>query len=208
VSLLATRQDFEPANPAEGAAALYYAPVSGEGYDCEGMRTTLQLRIDSLKGRFAPSNQKLAVWGCGWGWLVDLAVTAGYDAHGYDASQYAITKAQASFPALSGRFHLRDALVSADMTPARRDAGLQGAQRFALLVTEDLLECMSDAEIAVTLPLLRGICSANLGHIVTPLDPWGQAHGARQDVNWKTYQQWKALLSPPDLVIGADGATV
>lgn len=208
MSLLATRQDFEPANSEEGASALYYAPVSGEGYDCEGMRTTIQMRIDTLKSRFAPSNQKTAIWGCGWGWLVNLAVQAGYDAHGYDASQYAITKAQALYPALSSRFHLRNALLSADMTPARRDAGLQGAQRFALLVTEDLLECMSDAEIATTLPLLRGICSANLGHIITPLDPWGQENGADPRVNWKTYDQWKALLTPPDVVIGTDGSVV
>lgn len=202
MSLLATQQDFEPATPEEGAAALYYAPVSGEGYDCEGMRTTIQMRIDALKGRFAPSNQKLAIWGCGWGWLVNLAVTAGYDAHGYDASQYAITKAQALYPALSARFHLRNALLNADMTPARRDAGLTGNQRFALLVTEDLLECMSDAEITTTLPLLRGICSANLLHIVTPSNP-GSYMDSR--VNWKTAAQWHALLTPPDVVTDAVG---
>lgn len=204
--LLATRQDFEPANPTEGATALYYGPVDGSSY--EAMAATFQLRIDSLKGRFAPNNQKLAIWGCGWGWLVSLAVTAGYDAHGYDASSYAITKGQARFPAIAARLHLRNALLSADMTPARQDAGLQGAQKFALLITEDLLECLTDAEITTCLPLLRGICSANLGHIVTPLDPWGQTHGADQRVNWKTYAQWKALLTPPDVVIGAAGEAV
>lgn len=205
MSLLARQQDFEPATPEEGAQALYYAQISGEGYDCEGMRTTIQMRIDSLKNRFAPNNQKLAIWGCGWGWLVNLAVQAGYDAHGYDASQYAITKAQSLYPAISGRFHLRDALLSGDMTPSRRDAGLQGAQRFALLVTEDLLECMSDAEISTCLPLLRGICTANLLHIITELDPWGQENGADPRVNWKTMAQWKALLSPPDIVANALG---
>lgn len=206
MSLLARREDFEPANATEGASALYYGPVDGSGY--EAMAPTFQLRIDSLKARFAPSNQKTAIWGCGWGWLVNLAVQAGYDAHGYDASSYAITTGQARFPAIASRLHLRDALVSGDMTPARRDAGLQGAQKFALLITEDLLECMSDTEIATALPLLRGICSANLGHIITPLDPWCQEHGADSRVNWKTYDQWKALLTPPDVVIGADGSVV
>lgn len=207
MSLLATRADFEPANPQEGATALYYGPVDGSGYEVLG--PTMQMRIDGLKTRFAPTNQKLAIWGCGWGWLVSFAVAAGYDAHGYDASSYAITTGQAKFPAIASRLHLRNALVSNDMTPARRDAGLQGAQRFALLVTESLLECMSDAEISTAVPLLRGICSANLGHIVQPLDPWSFDQGLSDPrVNWKSYDQWKALLTPPDVVIGAVGQVV
>lgn len=207
MSLLARREDFEPANPTEGATALYYSPATGAGY--EAMAATFQLRIDSLRGRFAPSGQKTAIWGCGFGALVSLAVAAGYDAHGYDASQYALDRGAALYPAIASRLHLRSALVSGDMTPSRRDAGLQGAQRFALLVTEDLLECMSDAEIATCLPLLRGICSANLGHIVTPLDPWGYDQGLSDPrVNWKTVAQWKALLTPPDLVLGPAGEAV
>lgn len=205
MSLLAVRQDFEPANPEEGASALYYG-ADGSGY--EAMAATINLRIASLRQRYAPAGQKLAIWGCGWGWLVNLAVTAGYDAYGFDASSYAITTGKTKFPAVASRLFLRDALVAADVTASRGDAGLHGAQRFALLVTEDLLECMSDAEIATTLPLLRAACTANLGHIVTPLDPWGQAHGADQRVNWKTYAEWKALLTPPDVVLSALGEEV
>lgn len=203
--LLARREDFEPANPTEGASALYYS-IDGVGYR---EYQFFQLRIDALKGRFAPNNQKLAIWGCGWGYLVNLAVQAGYDAFGYDASSYAITKAKALFPTLAARFFLRSALVSGDMTPARRDAGLQGAQRFALLVTEDMLTCFTDVEITTSLTNLRGICSTNLGHIVTPLDPWNVERGtADPRINWKTYDQWKALLTPPDYVIGQNGETV
>lgn len=206
MSLLATRQDFEPVDEMEGATALYYDSQTGASYFTDpGMIETFRLRIESLRGRFTPNNQKLAIWGCGPGRLVSLAVTAGYDAHGFDASQWAITRGGEMYPAIASRLHLRNATVSADMTPARRDAGLQGAQRFALLLTDDLFTCLTDTEITTALPLLRAICSANLGHIVTPLDPYGQAHGADQRVNWKTAEQWKTLLSPPDLVLDANG---
>lgn len=199
MSLLASRADFEPATPEEGAAALYYNPADGQGYRAYPF---FQERLDALKGRAAPNGQKLAVWGCGWGYLVQLAVQAGYDAYGFDASTYAVNKAKALSPALAGRFFVRDALVSGDVNGARGDAGLRGKNAFALLVTEDLLTCMSDAEVGACLPLLRGICSANLLHIVTVADPT-----ATQDsrVNWKAPAQWKALLSPPDVVCGADG---
>jgi hypothetical protein len=89
MSLLATQQDFEPANATESASALYYQPADGSG--CVIDFPYFQARIDSLKGRFAPNNQKLAIWGCGWGSLVNLCVTAGYDAYGFDASAYAIS---------------------------------------------------------------------------------------------------------------------
>jgi hypothetical protein len=197
MSLIATRQDFEPANATEGATALYYEPSGGFGYR---QYPFFQARINSLIGRAAPNNQKLAIWGCGFGYLVQLAVTAGYDAHGYDSSAYAISRGQALLPSIAARLHQRDALVSGDMTPSRRDAGLAGAQKFALLVTEDLLPCMSDAEISTTLPLLRGICNANLLHIVTP-DPGGQKD---LRINWKTADQWHTLLSPPDVAYDAE----
>jgi hypothetical protein len=199
VSLLATQQDFEPANATEGKSSLYYQPADGTGYKIDF--PTFTNRINTFKGRVAPNNQKLAVWGCGWGSLVNLAVQAGYDAYGFDASSYAITRGKALLPAIATRLFVRSALVAADVTASRSDAGIHGGTRFSLLVTEDLLTCMSDAEIAVTLPLLRASCSTNLLHMVTPVDPWAQANGLNdQRINWKTDSQWKALLNPPDSV--------
>lgn len=200
MTLLARREDFEPATSAERAAALYSEGMLDYPFFAE--------RIAALRTRFAPTGQKLAIWGCGFGYLVAKAVAAGYDAFGYDASAYAITRAKAIHPTVAARFFVRNALVSGDMTPSRRDAGLPGAQRFPIVVTEDLLTCLTDAEIPTALTNLRGIASANLLHIVWPLDPT-----AAQDprVTWKpigTAQpapagSWRALLSPPDLVYDA-----
>lgn len=203
MSLLATPQDFEPADATQGQSALYYQPGDGSGYNPTW--PFFQTRIDALKGRFAPSNQKMAIWGCGWGSLVNFAVQAGYDAYGYDASSYAITKAQATFPTIAQRLFVRDALSSADVTASAADAGIHGGNpRFTLLLTEDLLTCMSDAEIQTALSLLRARAQANLLHMVTPVDAWSSANGLSDPrLNWKTDAQWKALLSPPDVVYDA-----
>ena len=193
MSLLATQQDYEPANPTEGATALYYSPADGAGYDIT--MEMFQNNINALKQKLAPAGQKLAVWGCGFGSTVNLAVQAGYDAFGFDASTYAINRGKTLLPAIAARLFVRDALVSADVTGAKRDAGITGARQFALLATEDLLTCMSDAEVITALPLLRGVCSTNLLHMVTPLDPTAVQD---QRINWKTTAQWKAIVSPPD----------
>jgi hypothetical protein len=199
--LLASQADFEPANPTEGAAALYYEPGDGQGYRDNPM---LQARIDQLRGRVAPNNQKLAIWGCGFAYTVQRAVTAGYDAYGFDASAYAVTRAKALLPAaISARIFQRDATIAADVTASRNDAGLKGNTRFALLLTEDLFSCLTDAEVQTALPLLRGACSANLGHMLTALELAGINNDPR--VNWKTTAAWKAIVSPPDQLLDVFG---
>lgn len=205
MSLLAAQPDFEPANAAQGATALYYQPADGSGYS--NAFPFFTDRINAIKGRAAPNNQKLAIWGCGWGQLVNLAVAAGYDAYGFDASTYAIARGKATQPAAIGaRLFQRDALVAADLTASIKDAGIRGGgSKFALLVTEDLLTCMSDAEIQTALPLLRGAATANLLHLVSLLDTTTQ-----QDprINWKSAADWKALLSPPDVVADQTGTVL
>lgn len=203
MSLLATQQDFEPANPTEGGSALYYQPADGTGYRIDF--AYFQARVSALKQRLAPNGQKLAIWGCGWGSLVNLAVQAGYDAYGFDASAYAISRGQTILPAIAARLFVRDALNSADVTASATDAGIHGGNpRFTLLVTEDLLTCMSDAEVQTTLPLLRASCTTNLLHMVTPVDPWAQSNGLNdQRINWKSDADWKAIVSPPDVTYDA-----
>lgn len=200
--LLARREDFEP-TPEEGPAALYWNPTTAQGY----VRFPFfQARIAQLRGRFAPIGQKVAVWGCGFGYLVDMLVAEGYDAFGYDASSYAIARGKALLPSIAGRLFVRNALVAGDMTPSRRDAGLQGNQRFPLLITEDLLSCLTDAEIAAALTNLRGISTSNLLHILTTFDSTAPAHDPR--CTWKTVNEWRAVVSPPDAVYDSATNTV
>lgn len=190
----------------EDPTGLYWTPAEGTGYTRYAF---FGMRLDSLKQRFAPNGQKLLVAGCGWGFLVDELLTAGYDAWGCDASAYCVGKAPQVLPAASAaRVRQADVLVAAQLDAMARAAGLRGnPPRWDLLVTEDLLEMLTDAEIPTALALLRARCRANLGHIVTPFDPW---EGANCDprVNWKTYDQWRAIVSPPDVLIGQNGEVV
>jgi hypothetical protein len=202
VSLLATQQDFEPADEIEGADALYYQPADGSGYDRFGSFAT---RIAAIRAFSPPAkNQELAIWGCGFGYLLDEAVTTGYEAYGFDASSYAITRGKQELPAIASLLFVRDALNPSDVLASAADGGIKGANpRFSVLVTEDLLTCMSDAEISTTLPLLRARCTQKLFHIVSPLDPTAAQD---QRINWKTDADWKMLVSPDvvyDAVLGA-----
>jgi len=205
VSLLATPADFEPANENEGANALYYRPHDGSGYDHQA--EYFNARIAWLKSFAPPTNQKIAVWGCGWGTLVKLAVEAGYDAFGFDAADYAVTKGKGVHAPHAGRLFKRDALLSGDTTGSKRDAGLKGQAKFAVVVTEDLLTCMGDNEILTTLPLLRSIATT-CAHMITPEDPWASENGLNDfRINWKPPADWKAMLAP-DVVFDAVARSV
>jgi hypothetical protein len=200
VSLLATQQDFEPANPTEGATALWYTPHDGSGHPVTS--PAQQARIDWLKATYPPSNQKLAIWGCGWGGLVDLAVTAGYDAWGFDASTYVIPRGKQVHGSVSTRLFQADALNSTQVANTSKSAGIKGQGKFALLITEDMLTCMSDAEVTKTLPYLRSESTVVI-HMVSPLDPTAQ-QDAR--INWKAATAWKTLVAPDivyDVVAGS-----
>jgi hypothetical protein len=187
MSLFATAADFEQGGP----GALYSNPPYME-------YPYFQERINALIGRFAPNNQKLLIVGMGFGYLVNLAVTAGYDAFGID-NAYAVGKAQALFPSLASRFIVADALSASTLDAAAKTAGLHGGTpKWPLLITEDVLPCMSDAEIQTALTNLRARSSTNLLHFVMPDSGLAEAYDPR--INWKTIDGWRAVLCPPDVV--------
>lgn len=204
MSLVASIQDFEPADPIEGAAALYYHPGDPDGLIGYRQYPYFQQRIDSLVNLVPPTNQKIAIWGCAWGYLVNLAIAAGYDAYGFDASSYAISRGAELMPNIASKLFVRSALVATDTVGAKRDAGMKGAAKFAMLVTEDMFTCMSDAEVKTALGLLRQISTGNANdyHIVTQLEMAGTDNDPR--INWKLADDWKSLLAP-DTVIGTHG---
>lgn len=186
MSLFATAADFEQG----GAGALYANPPYSR-------YPFFQTRIDALKQRFAPTGQKLLIVGCGFGYLVDDAVTAGYDAWGIDCA-YAIGKGQQLLPAIASRLLVADALTASTLDTAAATAGLKGhTPKWPLLFTEDVLPCMSDTEVQTALTNLRARCSTNLVHLVTPGDG-GPECDAR--INWKTITGWRTVLCPPDVV--------
>lgn len=148
----------------------------------------------------------ILVAGCGFGYLVDQLVTDGRNVWGLDASAYAISEGQARLPAIANRLRLGSVLLDADLVAARQAAGLRTTgnpgqrQLFDLCITEDLLPCLTDAEIATALPLLR-THATRVAHIVTPLDP---TTTQAPEMNWKTFAQWDALIGS-DFLFGPNG---
>jgi len=208
--IIATRPLFEPADEVERNSAWY-----SSGYADSPL---FQGRVNELSRRFAPSGQKLLIVGCGFGYLVDKAVTLGYDAWGIDASAYAINRGKEVLPAIASRLIVADALVDAQVKAAATAAGIPGANpRFELLVTEDLLTCLTDTEVTTALTVLRGRSRTNLLHIVTCIRPdwWPETTEAERrardlatrdpSMNWKTLTEWRAILTPPDVVMDSQG---
>jgi hypothetical protein len=176
---------------------LYWNPADGSSYRRYPFFAD---RVDALKQRFAPNGQALLIAGCAFGYLVDQARQAGYNAWGCDGSAWAVSQAVVS------QVQQADVLVPAQLDAVANAAGLRGnPPRWDLLVTEDLLTCLTDAEIPTALANLRARCRANLAHLVTPLDP-----ATTQDprITWKSYADWKAIVSPPDVLLGENGQAV
>lgn len=197
MSLLASQADF---GLPDGTAGVLYSA----GYHQYPFFTD---RINALKGRFAPNNQTLLIAGCGFGYLVQLAVTAGYNAFGVDASSWAISQGQALLPSIATRLAVADVTSTSSLDAAGKGFGLHGnPPKYALLVTEDLLPCLTDAEITTALTNLRARSSSNLLHIITPGDG---GLGCDPRITWKLFGDsatpapagtWRALLCPPDTV--------
>jgi hypothetical protein len=158
-------------------------------------------RALKIKGRVATG--KVLVAGCGWGFAVGELLSLGIDAWGCDASPYALGKAVEVLPVnASARVILADCTSRTQLSALKTAAGLPGNQRFAFVVTEDLLPCLdNEAEVAAVLTELRRI-GVTLFHIVTP-----KSEGNTAPLLWRTLPEWKALVGN-DLVMSAESGQV
>ena len=144
---------------------------------------------------------KILIAGCGWGFLVDELVKLGRDAFGFDASPYATARSvEVLGPTISSRVFSASVLVRAQMTSTKASIGFSGAQKVPLLVTEDLLPVLTNAEITTALTECRRIAT-NLLHVVTPGDPADPSKLA--GLNWKPVATWKTTVAP-DAVMNAE----
>lgn len=133
---------------------------------------------------------KLLVAGCGPGYLVDELVLLGRDAWGIDAAPYC-----ASRFIRTDRIMQADSLVRSQLAAVRTFAGLQGNARFAGLITDDLLPCLTDAEATIAIAESRRIATV-VRHIIT-CSKVDDVPGSRAaEMNWKTQAAWKALTTP------------
>lgn len=163
-------------------------------------------------------NETLLVAGCGWGFLVqELMQEHGFtDVWGCDASDYAVnTAAPANLPSqYASRILLGSILSDTDIKAVANTAGIQGGNpKFKAILTEDVLPCLTDAEIPIALSVLRGR-SRSLAHIITPrmqgstLQPDGSTTypGGMQvpELTWLTHEEWIAHIGSNDPIAFTD----
>lgn len=164
-----------------------------------------------------PSPNKIGVAGCGWGFLVDELVNLEREAYGFDAASYATAKAGiAVSPQIAQRVVTANALTRSQMTSFRTTTvKMTGATLIPLVVTEDMLPCLTNAEVTTALAELRRI-SSKLCHIVTcarPAEPGstiilaGDLTSRLSELNWKTHASWKTLVGA-DLVMDSETGAV
>lgn len=135
--------------------------------------------------------------------LTDLGYT---DVWGSDVSAELITYGRAQYPALASRLLIADCLNNSgnalpSMTGVRRAAGLNGGNKFALLITDDLLTVLTDAEATIALTVLRATAST-LIHVLWPK----YTDGTVQDptLNWRIVpSEWQAFIGGGEWVINA-----
>jgi hypothetical protein len=164
-----------------------------------------------------PASNKIGVAGCGWGFLVDELVVLEREAYGFDAASYATAKAGIAISTqIAQRIVTANTLTRTQMTSFRTNtAKMSGATLIPLVVTEDLLPCLTNAEVTTALAELRRIAS-KLCHIVTcarPASPGsttvlaGDLTNRLGELNWKTHAGWKALVGS-DLIMDAEAGAV
>lgn len=133
------------------------AGVSGYGtYAREGSNADVAAY---LLWRFLPFRRSLDI-GCARGFVVECLLELGYDAHGCDISEFAISAAD---PAL------RDRLSVLDLTQRRSRRQLRG-ERYDLVTTLEVLEHLDPLQVPAALRFLRSIAS---GYVVATIPSLG-----------------------------------
>lgn len=129
-------------------------------------------------------NKKVLVVGCAYGFLVKYLIALGVQAYGMDFSSYAISQAPVE---LAGRVMLGDARLDADFQSAKTMAELTKQQNFDMIIDEDMICCLTDAE-AVTFRTLLMKYSNYVIHLIDL---------APNLINWynfHTIAEWKAIV--------------
>ena len=170
-------------------------------------------------------NSKILVAGCGFGGLVEeLMNNWGFtDVWGCDASSYAINRN--TYPSISSRLIQANCLVRNDLNNVKQAAGLSGNQRFRIIITEDLLPCMSNRqEVATCLTELRRI-GQTVGHIISVWDSSERSYtyrhldGSIRYTNgdivmrmpgflWLTQEEWRTEIGSSEWIFKSSGEQV
>jgi hypothetical protein len=144
----------------------------------------------------------IAILGAGYGWSVEEFLAAGYtNVIACDTS--AVIQGNKAVNAVV-TIHNEGGSTNNSKRTIRQLLGRGQNQKIDWAITEDILPCFTDAEITQYAPHLRDIAT-NVAHWVSPTFE-GAVHTL--DLNWKTIDQWKALMSPDWIVQRGGGEAI
>lgn len=130
------------------------------------------------------ASKRVLIVGCAYGFTVEELRARGVNAFGMDISPYAIAQVPAS---VAAHVSVGDMRIRSDLNSMRSLAGLGGNQKFDLIVDEDALTSLSDADAVTACNEMRR-AGAFVAHRLT-------VHNLEQphDYNIKSLAAWKAL---------------
>jgi hypothetical protein len=170
--------------------ALYDPPFVRENRERvmgEGMRDGVNLRI----ALGLTPGVTVGIIGGGFGWIAEEWIAYGINAIVTDIS--ALIQANKTTEAV---VPIEDLNVT---DPPARERMRTLATTYDLIVTEDVLPCYSDAECLELAAAARTL--APVAHWVSPYRATGEG-GTPQyaGLNWKSLEDWKALMTPDRIV--------
>ena len=146
-----------------------------------------------------PRGSSIAIVGCGFGWSLEILRAAGYEAWGTDPSPYIQATKADTDPADGIAFALEPARVvdelldTAESRTAFLEASIGTRARFDAVILERCATSLEDAEILQLLEDTEAIArrGATLLLSDSPVQP-GRAQDP--DMNWKTFEAWRAIV--------------
>lgn len=166
-----------------GAYTDYGVEMWGTSFTFPGFVSGFRTRAQA-KGT-DPVGRRVGVLGCAYGYSVLEMRALGINAYGIDVSAFAISQA----PVAVAPFLMQgDATVRNVLNSFRTFAGLTGNAKFDILLSEDLLPCLSDSEVTAASGEWRSRHGTRIAHRVSTHQVLNPVH------NWHTLVEWRALI--------------
>ena len=183
-----TQADFNQSYYTDGGANGGYTNYNENSASTE---TAVQLAAAMIAKMQANGisivGKKVLDVGCGYGFLGKYLLAQGVNAYGMDWSSWAVSQV---VPEMQGRVIQGSAFDSAAWTAAKQLAGISGGGpggRFELVIDQDMIVCLTDAQATQFLTLAK----ANCNYLMHYLESYNPHIG--QWYNYKTLDQWRAF---------------
>lgn len=168
------------------------ASLQPAGYDDYGNASTYYPETADVLGStlvakcltlgVAIQGKKILIVGCAYSKLVKALIDLGGDAYGLDISAWAFSQSIVPTKHLVG-----DARLDADFVRAKTLAGITGNKKFDVIFSEDLLCCLTDAEV-ITFCALANKYGSLVIHFISAFPHLSQWY------NYHTIAEYKAML--------------